>query len=553
MRPSLNKHRRTKLTLTRILLVVSGVLFVTLVQRHLSEPSPISSSSTSDCRSENRGSALTSRATLTLKGKPKEWTANLPLAFEPNQGQVEPRVKFIASGSTSQLLLTSSEAILKLRDGQFTLKLHGANPSATLNGVEQLPGHRNYLRGNDPARWETNLPTYKRVAYHEIYPGINLTYYGNDRALEYDFDVLPGANPAVIRLAFDHRVRPRISADGDLVLRAGPAEITERKPSVYQEINGERRMIEGRYVLLKDREAGFAVGEYDHSRTLVIDPTLVYSTYVGGSGDDLGSSVAVDSSNNVYIAGTTSSVNFPTHNSAFPSSAGLSDIFVTKIDSTGGNIVYSTYVGGSGLDRGDGLAVDAGGNAYVVGRVGDTSINFPTTAGALATTYRGGDFDGVVFKLNAQGNALVYSTFLGGEDNDSTEGIAVDSSGNAYVTGGTRSSGFPVTSSGFQSFRAGDTDAYLTKLNASGSAVLYSTMLGGISTDRGSGVVLDSAGHAYVAGYSGSPDFPTQNAFQGFSGGSFDAFIAKFDTNASGAASLLFSTYLGGTGDDKAS
>ncbi len=554
MRLSLKKHRRTKLINATVLLVIAGVSVVTLVQRRLVDSISNSSATNASFKSKDSGFALTSLPGLSVEGKTKlkEWTADLPLAFEPNQGQADRQVKFLASGSRAQLLLTSSEAILRLHNAQFGLKLHGANPGATLDGVEQLPGFRNYLLGNDPAEWETNVPTYKRVAYHEVYPGINLTYYGNDRDLEYDFNVLPGANPNHIRLAFDHSVRLRISNEGDLVLRSGSAEITERRPSVYQEINGERRIIEGHYVLLKNREAGFAVGEYDHSRTLVIDPTLVYATYFGGSGDDLGSSVAVDSSNNVYIAGTTSSANFPTHGPAFPSSAGLSDIFVTKIDSTGGNVVYSTYVGGSGLDRGDGLAVDAGGNAYVVGRVGDTSINFPTTAGALATTYRGGDFDGVVFKLNAQGNALGYSTFLGGEDNDSTEGIAVDSSGNAYVTGGTRSSGFPVTSSGFQSFRAGDTDAYLTKLNASGSAVLYSTMLGGVSTDRGSGVVLDSAGYAYLAGYCASPDFPTQNAFQGFSGGSFDAFIAKFDTNASGAASLLFSTYLGGTGDDKA-
>jgi len=192
----------------------------------------------------------------------------------------------------------------------------------------------------------------------------------------------------------------------------------------------------------------------------------------------------------------------------------LSDIFVTKIDATGGNIVYSTYIGGSGLDRGDGIAVDTSGNAYCVGRVDSTSINFPTTTGALATTYRGGDFDGVVFKLNAQGNALVYSTFLGGEENGSTEGVAVDSSGNAYVTGGTKSIGFPITSGAVQGFVAGDTDAYLTKINATGSGLLYSTLLGGTGTDRGSGVAIDSSGNAYVAGFTSSQDFPTANAFQ---------------------------------------
>jgi uncharacterized repeat protein (TIGR01451 family) len=488
------------------------------------------------------------------KNKLEEMTAKLPLAFEINRGQTNSRVKFFSRENGAEVFLTADTAVLRLKDSryQFTLQFQGANSTSIVKGRDQLPGYKNYLLGNDPSKWQTNVPTFRSVVYEEIYPGVNLTYYGNRRDLEYDFELAPGADPRVIRLAFDSHVRPSLAQNGDLVLKGGKTELFERKPVVYQEINGERQMIEGHYVLLGNREAGFAVGEYDRTQPLVIDPTLVYSTYLGGSGDDLGSSIAIDASNNVYIAGTTSSANFPTHGPAFPNTAGLSDIFVTKIDPTGGNIVYSTYIGGAGLDRADGIAIDGSGNAYVVGRVGSTSTDFPTTAGALATTYRGGDFDGVLFKLNAQGNALVYSTFIGGEDNDSTEGIAVDASGNAYITGGTRSNGFPITSSAFQSSRAGDTDAYLTKLNSSGSAVLYSTLLGGGSTDRGSGVVVDSSGNAYVAGYASSVDFPTQNAFQGFSGGSFDAFIAKIDTNLSGASSLVFCTYLGGIGDDKA-
>ncbi|HVS83976.1 MAG TPA: PQQ-dependent sugar dehydrogenase [Pyrinomonadaceae bacterium] len=550
MRLSRN-YRRTTLKTALVILFVTTLLVITWrprpqansllppkVNQRPTDSSPLSASGPS----------------FEDKGKLKEWTTNLPLAFEVNRGQADPRAKFLSRQNGSELLLTATGAILRLRDARrpFTLKFLGANPRASVNGVDQLPGYRNYLLGSDPAKWQTNVPTFGSVAYEEIYPGINLTYYGNRRDLEYDFELLPGADPDAIRLAFDAHVRPRISVNGDLVLHAGTTELIERKPVVYQEINGKRRMIEAHYVMLGNRAAGFEVGEYDRTQPLIIDPMLVYSTYLGGSGDDLGSSIAIDGSNNVYIAGTTSSSNFPTHGPAFPNTAGLSDIFVTKIDPTGGNIVYSTYIGGSGLDRADGIALDGSGNAYVVGRVGDTSTDFPTTAGALATTYRGGDFDGVLFKLNPQGNALVYSTFIGGEDNDSTEGIAVDSSGNAYITGGTRSNGFPVTSTAFQSFRTGDTDAYLTKLNSSGNAVLYSTLLGGGSTDRGSGVAVDSSGNAYVAGYSGSPDFPTQNAFQGFSGGSFDAFVAKIDTNAIGAASLVFSTYLGGIGDDKA-
>ena len=538
-----------------VLLLVVGVFFFRRDSPRLLNTVPKPPPNEESKKSLARGAAtLPTIRSVKDEAKVKELIANLPLAFEANAGQADPRVNFLARGIGSELLLTSSEAVLRLRHSQssFTLKFPGANVCGRVKGADQLPGRRNYLLGNNPSRWQTDVPTFRKVIYEDVYPGVSLTYYGNQQEVEYDFEIAPGADPHAIRLAFDLNVRPRIAANGDLVLRGKDVQVIERKPIVYQDVNGERRTIAGRYALQRNREVTFEFGQYDPTKPLVIDPTLVYSTYLGGGGDDLGSSIAIDASNNIYIAGTTSSSNFPTFGPAFPGNAGLSDVFVTKIDSTGGSVLYSTYVGGSGLDRGDGIAVDGSGNAYVVGRVGDTSNDFPTTVGALATTYRGGDFDGVVFKLNAQGNALVYSTFLGGEDNDSAEGIAVDLSGNAYVTGGTRSGGFPVTASAFQSFRAGDTDAFLTKLNASGSAVLYSTLLGGVGTDRGSGVVIDSSGNAFLGGYSASPDFPTQNAFQGFSGGSFDAFITRIDANASGAASLLFSTYLGGIGDDKA-
>ncbi|MEK6336499.1 MAG: SBBP repeat-containing protein [Acidobacteriota bacterium] len=556
MSRSFNNYHRKTFGVALGLTFVAALFFVALQNEPLSLPDARAPAGAGSQRSTDRSANGKSPVEHDSEHKVSltELTANLPLAFEVNKGQADARVKFFSRANGVEIFLTSNQAVLRVKDSQypFTLGFKGANLNADVRGEDQLPGHQNYLRGNDPGKWQTNVPTFRKVVYEEIYPGIRLTYYGNRRDLEYDFELAPGTDPNVIRLAFDSRVQPRISSSGDLVLQAGATELVERKPVVYQEIDGGRRLIEGHYVLLGNREAGFKVGEYDRTRPLVIDPTLIYSTYLGGSGDDLGSSVAVDGSNNVFITGTTSSLNFPTQGPAFPNTAGLADIFVTKIDSTGSNIVYSTYIGGAGLDRADGLALDSSGNAYVVGRVGDTSTDFPTTAGSLATTYRGGDFDGVVFKLNSLGNALVYSTFLGGEDNDSTEGIAIDPSGNAYVTGGTRSTGFPLTSSAFQSFRAGDTDAFLTKLNSSGSAVLYSTLLGGGGTDRGSGVALDSVGNAYIAGFGSSPDFPTQNAFQVFSGGSFDAFIAKIDCNATGAASLAFSTYLGGTSDDKA-
>ena len=496
-------------------------------------------------------SPLSERQTPQLS-KVRQLLADQPLAFELNAGQVDRSVKFQARAGNAQVLLRARDATLSTRDAKFRVELRGANGSARIKGADQAIERRNYLLGNDRSKWRTGVPTFRKVIYQDIYPGISLTYYGQHGEIEYDFEVDPGADASAIGLGFDRQTAIKISPDGDLILRKGSEEIRERKPQVYQIIDGSRHMIAGRYLLRRDREVAFDIGAYDRSKPLIIDPTIVYASYLGGSGDDTGSSIAIDANGNIYVAGTTSSTNFPTASPAFAHNGGLADIFVTKVDAAGANILYSTYVGGSGLDRADGIAIDPSGNAYVVGRVDSTSTNFPTTPGSFAPTYRGGDFDGVVFKLNPQGNGLVYSAFLGGEQNDSTEGIAVDASGVAYVTGGTKSNSFPVTVNAYQGQRAGDTDAYLTKINAAGSALLYSTFIGGSGTDRGSGVVIDGNGIAYVAGYCASPDFPTVDPFQAGFGGSFDAFVAKFDTNAAGINSLVFCSYLGGSGDDKA-
>lgn len=486
------------------------------------------------------------------EGKLRQLFADQPLAFELNTGQADPRVRFLARGPRTQLLLGAKEATLLVASSKFRLKFAGPNTGAKIRGEQQLIERRNYLLGNNCAKWQTDVPTFRRVTYEGIYPGIDLTYYGNHHEIEYDFVVAPGGDPQAIRLAFDRDVVRKIAANGDLVLRKGRHELVERKPQIYQETNGSRREVEGQYVLLVNNEVGIEVGDYEKSKPLIIDPTLVFSTYLGGGGDDQGSSITLDTNGNVYVTGTTNSTNFPTQGPAFPGNKGLSDIFVTKFDGATGNILYSTYIGGSGIDRADGIATDSNGNAYVVGRVDSTSTDFPSTAGSFAPAYRGGDFDGVVFKLNPQGNGLVYSGFLGGEENDSVEGIAIDASNVAYVTGGTKSNSFPTSVGTYQGSRAGDTDAFLTKINASGSALLYSTFIGGAGTDRGSGVVIDGSGIAYVAGFGASPDFPTEDPFQAGFGGSFDAFIAKFDTNASGINSLVFCSNLGGTGDDKA-
>lgn len=478
--------------------------------------------------------------------------SNLPLRFESAAKENE----FLARGTGYSFLLTSSEALFafpkdrKRRRNQIvSLKLAGASDKAKGVGVDPLTGKVNYFIGNNPAAWRTNVESFARVRYNQVYPGIDLVYHGNQRHLEYDFEVAPGAGPRVIRLAFDHRVRPRISATGELVLKTPLGELREQPPIAYQA--NPHRNVEVRYVLLSHRQIGFAVGTYDQTKPLVIDPTLVYSTYLGGNGDDAGNSIAVDQNNNIYVTGSTASTNFPTMNPAYPANASLDDVFVTKIDPSGANLIYSTYVGGSGMDHGSAIAVDSTGNAYVAGRVDSTSVDFPTTPGVIGPTYRGGDFDAIVLKLNPQGNSLVYSTYLGAEENDSAEGIAVDSAGIAYVTGGTKSSGFPTTVNAYQGNRAGDTDAYLTKYNATATGLLYSTYLGGGGTDRGSGVAVDNSGNAYLAGFTSSADFPTENAFQTSFGGAFDAFVARFDTTQSGLSSILFCTYLGGSADDK--
>ena len=336
------------------------------------------------------------------------------------------------------------------------------------------------------------------------------------------------------------------------MLKLAGNEVRQHKPVVYQEVAGSRKPIDGRFAINGKREVSFAIGDYDTTRQLIIDPTLVYSTYLGATGDDSGSSIDVDNSGNVYVTGTTSSLAFPTTNPYQAANRGLADVFVTKLDPTGAHIVYSTYIGGSGADRADGIFVDKiTGAVYVAGRVDSTSTDFPTTTGAFATTYRGGDFDAVVLKLNPQGNGLAYSTYLGGGDNDSAIGITADASGNAYVIGGTRSNGFPTTATAYQFSVAGDTDAYLAKFNPAGSALLYSTLLGGGGTDRGSSVEVDNSGNAYIVGYTSSQDFPTESAFQNSLAGGFDAFVAHIDTNASGVSSLVFCSYLGGVADDK--
>src|SRR5437867_6379538 len=320
---------------------------------------------------------------------------DLPLSFESTDRENE----FLGRGRGYSLLFSPAGSQFVLARGRsdkkpakIVINLLGANVNAQGVGENELPGKTNYLIGNDQTQWRTDVPNFAQVRYQNIYPGIDLVYYRNQRQIEYDFRVSPGSNPRIIRFRFGGKTKVKISPDGDLVLRISDFELREKRPIIYQEIAGERKTIAGRYVLNRG-QVGFDIGSYDQSQPLLIDPTLVYSTYLGGAGDDTGSSIAIDQNNNIYVAGTTASTNFPTMNPADPANAGLSDSFVTKIDPAGANVLYSTYIGGAGNDRADGIALDASGNAYVVGRADSSSTNFPTTPGVIAPTYRGGDFD----------------------------------------------------------------------------------------------------------------------------------------------------------------
>ena len=632
-----------------------------------------------------------------------------PLSFEANVGQADKSVKFVARGVGYQLHLTSTQAVLSLnkqaggknkqseknlrpRQNSRTssvsdvvrMTLLNARPDATVSGEGVLPGKANYLLGNDPQFWRTNVATYGKVRYKNVYQGIDLVYYGNQRSLEYDFHLSPASNPEEIRLGIEGVKRTEIdSVTGDLIMRLSSGEvIRQHKPVLYQEVDGVHRTVAGRFVFRGRNQIGFKVGAYDKSLELVIDPVLVYTTYFGGSGDEATTGIAVDSAGSVYVSGWfSSSPGFPVTPNAFQktqnNSNGNGEVFITKFTPDGAGMVYSTLLGGNSTDTSRGIALDTAGNAYVVGWT--DSADFPVR-NAFQSTLRGFP-NAFVTKLNTTGSDLLYSTFLGGSGNsDSGTDIAVDPSGNAYITGDTTSINFPVTPgalrtthirllspigerdgfvakfntnaagaaslvfstffdindsfgnaididaagnayvtgdarvqklnpagsalvysfiipdattgtnsrlhttdiavdgsgqayvTGFETRFAGETsanlrvvngfqpafgggliDGFLVKLNAAGTALLYSTYLGGGNIEVADAVAVDSTGHAYVVGDTASADFPTRDAFQTIKvgGNDLDLFITKIDTNATGANSLVFSTYYGASNFDE--
>jgi hypothetical protein len=498
----------------------------------------------------------------------------LPLSFEANQGQSEHPSSFLSRGTDYTLFLSGSDALLELRNAQsrssvVRMNLVGSNPKSAGIGMDTLPGRVNYLVGNDSSKWRTDIPTYAKVRYEEVYPGVDVVYYGNHRQLEYDFIVAPGADPDRIKLDFEGPDDVTVDAAGDLLLSTAGGPVRMHKPFVYQEIDGTRVPIEGAFKTFGPRleaqtaAVGFELGEYDVTRPLVIDPVLSYSTYFGGAGVDQGRGIAVDASGSVYITGNTNSSDLFKASSAQRAFGGgtcgdapCSDAFVAKLNPAGTALVYTTYIGGSSADQGNGIVIDPAGNAYIVGQT--TSSNFPTV-NPIQATFGGGTCgtgpaagpctDTFVAKLNPAGSQLVYSTYLGGSGLDNGNGLTVDSSGSVHIVGQTSSTNFP-TAKPFQAANAGGADdVFIAKLNPAGSALVYSTYLGGTLHDVARVIAVDASGNSYFTGLSNSTDYPTTK----------DAFLPKLPANNVGhgfvskldaAGMLVSSTWLGGNDVD---
>jgi len=585
--------------------------------------------------------------------------ARLPVAFEPNRGQEPGQADFIVHTPGAALTLRAGRAEWISRQARVAVVFESTRRGVRGQGEDALPGVVNYLIGNEPSRWLKNIPTFSRVRYRDLYPGIDVVYYVNDGRLEYDLVLARGADPGRVRLRVEGAQGLRLDEAGDLVIATAGGELRQHRPVIYQESNGERHELAGSYQL-RGREVRFALGPYDRSRPLVIDPaltwasyllpspalnaqassvaldsagniymtgtvlttgplnevflaklnpsgtTLAFETLIGGSGASSdGYAIAVDAAGDIYLAGDTSSAYFPADTTYLDYYAGYSqdafvmeltsagnvvfshyfggsggdviyglaldaahdvyvvgstnspdmfvtagakeaggvDVFVAAFAATTGQLIYSTYLGGSGDDYGNAIAVDAAGDAFVTGST--SSSNFPVAGSPFQSTLKGGA-DAFVAKIGPPGGALIYSTYLGGSLNDEGNGIAVDPSGAVYVTGDTASTDFPIVKPGaFQStYGGGANDAFVTRLAGSGQTLLYSTYLGGSGADAGYAIAIDSTGNAYITGSSASTNYPvTGDAFQGSSQGATNAIVTGLNATGSG---LLFSSYLGG-------
>lgn len=481
------------------------------------------------------------------------------LRFEPNVGQFEPEVRFVARGRSYALFLTPSGATLALhrhhsakptgaadQEAVVTMRVEGA-ASVDPRGVSALAGRSNYFVGQDPKHWRAGVQTFAKVRYEAILPGVDAVYYGAEgRDLEYDLLLARGVDPSTLQLTFGGISGIEVEPSGRAILRLSDGSKLVKEPAVAYQVHGAQRIPVQVSYELRRGGLGFRVGSYDKALPLVIDPVLVYATYFGGSSFDEAFAIAADAGGNTYIAGYTASTLFPTGSPVQPvHGGGVYDAFVVKLDVTGQNIVYSTYLGGSGADIAYAIATDALGSAYVAGLT--TSTNFPTISAAQPVP--GGGQDAFVTKLDSSGAAIIYSTYLGGSLDDYVKGIAVSNTGAAHVAGTTFSNNFPKIAP-LQGALSGAQDAFVTQLTPAGSTFVYSTYLGGSGSEYGNAIALDSAGNAFIAGSTTSSNFPILNARQAsHAGGNTDAFVSKL--NATGSA-FVYSTYLGGSSADEA-
>ena len=480
----------------------------------------------------------------------------LPLRFEPNQGQSTSDAKYLAQGRGFSALFKENEADLLLADRNgigelLRVTLPNASRNASVSAEGRLPGTVNYFNGKDPKNWHTGLPTYERLRYAGVNAGTDLIYYGSQGRLEFDFQLSPGADPSAIRMRFDGAQSVRLDRDGNLIVTGRGRAIRFQKPAIYQPREGNGKdWIAGSFKILAKNTIGFVLADYDHRRPLIIDPILNYSTYIGAPAH--AASIAVDQNGEAYITGWTST-SFPTTQGSYQPVAvqsGYQDrMFVAKFNSTGTALLYATYLDGSAQDTAHGIALDANGDAFVVGTT--SSPDFPITSGALQTTNNASTTTGFVTELNSTGTALVYSTYLGGSTSTTINQIALDTLGNAYLTGSTQDTNFPTTAGAYRTTAitkaaAGSSSAFVAKLNPTGTALVYATYLGGSQTDAGFAIAVDSAREAYVGGTTTSSDFPvTAGTIQAAKEASNQqaGFVTKL--NASGTA-LVFSTYLSG-------
>jgi Beta-propeller repeat/Domain of unknown function DUF11 len=565
--------------------------------------------------------------------------AKLPIAFEPNQGQTDARTSYIAHGSGYGLSLAANEAVLALHGSSSSAAVHmqleGASASPKITAAEPLPGRANYFIGNDSRRWVRNVPTFARVQYSAVYPGIDLVYYGQQGQLEYDFVVGSGADPRQIRMNIAGAQKVSLGADGSLRLKTPVRELRWNKPVVYQEVNGQRHAVAGRFELLAKNRVGFALGQYDRNRELIIDPVLAYTTYFGGLGSEINPQVAVDANSDIFLAGTTTSAtNFPIIAGGTPPTINGADaVFISKLDPFASSVQYTTFLSGSGVDSSSGLAVDSAGNAYVAGTT--TSPDFPVSTNAFQSTPTAPGAHAFLAKLDPTG-VMAYSSYISGSLTDAAYAVAADNIGNAYVLGSTFSvvdfpttpSSFQPTSFGatqlfffskintvattgvlslasssflgggnsstpanpaagvscpllpcggitldttgnayiavgttftnivpivaFQSTNHGGSDAYVAKIKSDGTALLLSTYIGGSGNDIANAIAIDPSNNVYITGSTTSTDFPASTTVTpGLPRGSGqDAFVAKLSTPTTTTATLTFSSYLGGSGTD---